>query len=43
MPKNRLGAEQIVKKLRLVEVLLSHGKSVAAAFKEAGLTRHQRS
>ena len=38
MPKKRLGAEQIVAKLRQVEVLQSRGKSVAAACKEAGLT-----
>jgi putative transposase len=38
MPKKRLGAEQIVTTLRQVEVLQSHGKSVAAACKEAGLT-----
>ena len=38
MPKKRLGAEQIVTKLRQVEVLQSQGKSVAAACKEAGLT-----
>ncbi len=31
MPKKRLGAEQIVTKLRQVEVLQSQGKSVAAA------------
>jgi ACT domain-containing protein len=38
MPKKRLGAEQIVRQLRQVEVLQSQGKSVAAACKEAGLT-----
>ena len=38
MPKKRLGAEQIVTKLRQTEVLQSQGKSVAAACKEAGLT-----
>ena len=38
MPKKRLGAEQIVTKLRQLEVMQSHGKSVAAACKEAGLT-----
>jgi putative transposase len=37
MPKKRLGAEQIVTKLRQVEVLQSQGKSIAAACKEAGL------
>ena len=37
MPKKRLGAEQIITKLRQVEVLQSQGKSVAAAFKEESL------
>jgi hypothetical protein len=37
MPKKRLGSEQIVTKLRQLEVLQSQGKSVAAACKEAGL------
>ena len=35
MPKKRLGAEQIVTKLRQVEVLQSQGKSIAAATKAA--------
>lgn len=38
MPRKRMGAEQIVTKLRQVEVLQSQGKSVAAACKEVGLT-----
>ncbi|MEI8178859.1 IS3 family transposase [Aestuariivirga sp.] len=38
MPHRSLGVEQIVTKLRQVEVLQSQGKSVAAACKEAGLT-----
>lgn len=38
MPKRRLGAEQIIAKLRQVEVLQSQGESIAAACKEAGLT-----
>lgn len=38
MPKKRLGAEQIVTKLRQVEVLQSQGKSVSAACKEVGPT-----
>lgn len=38
MPKKRLGAEQIVTKLRQIEVLQSQGKGVAAACKEVGLT-----
>jgi transposase-like protein len=38
MPKKRLEAEQIVTKLRQVQVLQSQGKSVSTACKEAGLT-----
>ncbi len=38
MPRKRLGAEQIVTKLRQVEVLQGQGKSVAAACKDVGLT-----
>jgi transposase-like protein len=38
MPKKRLGAEQIVTKLRQIEVLQGQGKSVSAACKEVGLT-----
>jgi ACT domain-containing protein len=38
MPKKSLGAEQIVTKLRQLEVLQSQGRSVAVACKEAGLT-----
>ena len=38
MPKKILGTEQIVTKLRQVEVLQSQRTSVAAACKEAGLT-----
>jgi len=38
MPKKRLVAEQIVTKLRQVEVLQRQGKSIAAACKEVGLT-----
>ena len=37
MPKMRLGTEQIVTKLRQVEVLQSQGKSIALACKQAGL------
>jgi hypothetical protein len=36
MPKGRLGAEQIVTKLRQMEVLQAQGKSVSAACKELG-------
>ena len=39
MPKGRrLGAEQIVTKLRQIEVLQGQGKSLVAACKEAGTT-----
>jgi transposase-like protein len=38
MPKGRLGAEQIVTKLRQIEVLQGQGKSVSVACKEAGTT-----
>jgi len=38
MPKKRLGVEQIVTKLRQIEVLQSQGKGVLAACKEVGLT-----
>jgi putative transposase len=34
MPKKRLGAEQIVTKLRQIEVLQGQGKSLAVACKE---------
>jgi hypothetical protein len=38
MPKKRLEAEQVITKLRPVEVAQSQGKSATAACKEAGLT-----
>ena len=38
MPRKRLVAEQIVTKLRQIEVMQGQGKSVAAACKEAGIT-----
>ncbi len=38
MPKGRLGAEQIVTKLRQIEVLQGQSKSVSAACKEIGTT-----
>jgi len=39
MPKGRrLGAEQIVTKLRQIEVLQGQGKNIAVACKEAGTT-----
>ena len=36
MPRKRLGAEQIVTKLRQIEVLQGQGKTVAVACREAG-------
>jgi len=39
MPKGRgLGAEQVVTKLRQIEVMQGQGKSIAVACKEAGIT-----
>ena len=38
MPKKRLGAEQIVTKLRQVDVLSSQGKSIAEAIRSIGVT-----
>ena len=38
MPKKRLGAEQIVTKLRQIEVLQGQGKSLGVACKEVGTT-----
>ena len=38
MPKKRLGAEEIVTKLRQIEVLQGQGKSFAVACKEVGTT-----
>ena len=38
MPKKRLGAEQIVTKLRQIEVLQGQGKSLAVVCKEVGTT-----
>src|SRR3954465_11371113 len=43
MPKGRrLGAEQIVTKLRQIEVLQGQGKNIAAACKEIGKTEQLR-
>ncbi len=36
MARKRLGAEQIVTKLRQIEVLQGQGKTIAMACKEAG-------
>jgi putative transposase len=38
MARKKLGAEQIVTRLRQIEVLQGQGKSVAAACKEVGTT-----
>jgi putative transposase len=38
MPRKRLVAEQIVTKLRQIEVMQGQGKSIAVACKEAGIT-----
>ena len=38
MGKRGLGAEQIVSKLRQIEVLMAQGKSAALACKEAGVS-----
>ena len=38
MARKRLAAEQIVTKLRQIEVLLAQGKTIAVASKEAGTT-----
>ena len=38
MARKRLSAEQIVTKLRQIEVLQAQGKTIAAACKEAGTT-----
>ena len=38
MPKKTFAPEQIVAKLRQIEVLLSQGKTVPGACKEAGIT-----
>ena len=39
MAKSGLGAEQIVSKLRQIEVLMAQGKSVALACKDAGVSQ----
>jgi hypothetical protein len=38
MARKRLNAEQIVTKLRQIEVLQAQGKTIAVACKEAGTT-----
>jgi hypothetical protein len=37
MPRNRLGAEQIVTKLRQIEVMQGQSKSIASACKNIGI------
>jgi putative transposase len=39
MPKKRFSSEQIIAKLRQIEVQLAHGKSIALACKEAGISK----
>ncbi len=39
MAKRGLGAEQIVSKLRQIEVLMAQGKAVALACKDAGVSQ----
>jgi putative transposase len=38
MPKKRFSSEQIIAKLRQIEVQLAQGKSIALACKEAGIS-----
>ena len=38
MPRKRLSSEQIIAKLRQIEVQLAQGKSVALACKEAAIS-----
>ena len=42
MARKRLAAEQIVTKLRQIEVLQAQGKTIAVACKEAGTTEQLR-
>ncbi|MBM1174543.1 hypothetical protein [Microvirga arabica] len=39
MPKKRFSSEQIIAKLRQIEVHLAQGKSTALACKEAGISK----
>ena len=41
MARKRLAAEQIVTKLRQIEVLQAQGKTIAVAWKEAGTTEQK--
>jgi hypothetical protein len=38
VPKKRFSSEQIIAKLRQIEVQLAQGKSIALACKEAGIS-----
>jgi putative transposase len=38
MPKQRLSSEQIIARLRQIEVQLAQGRSIALACKEAGIS-----
>jgi transposase-like protein len=38
MPKKKFSSEQIIAKLRQIEVQLAHGKSIALACKEAAIS-----
>jgi transposase-like protein len=38
MPKKRFSSEQIIAKLRQIEVQLAHGKSIALACKDAAIS-----
>jgi len=38
MAKKRLGPEQVVTKLRQIEVLIGEGRSLQQALREAGIT-----
>ena len=38
MPKNRFSSEQIIAKLRQIEVQLAQGKSIALACKDASIS-----
>lgn len=42
MAKRRLDAEQIVSKVRQIEVLMAQGKTAALACKDAGVSRRLR-
>lgn len=41
MPKKRHSAEQIVAKLRQIDVLVAQGRTIGQACKDAGIAEHQ--